>query len=235
MLSNTQLNELAGLNAGRYPDFVTAEPYAGGAANPGGVLPPQYTTDGTDVSDVTLCQVGVELRQNPQYNAIRLQLDWINASSRTYAFTIGADVYSYAIAAATPNDAAAALVTEINLDFGGGAANLATTRSLVSTDGVILLWRPDAASVANPTSLTNVSDVDRDTDTCDVTVWGLPYGSSTWFVVGQLEALTITNNWTDLLRVSTLQRICIQVTGVTRSGDWPERVVVHVGPCRVEP
>jgi hypothetical protein len=235
MLSNTQLNELAGLNAGRYPDFVTGEPYAGGSANPGGVLPPQYTTDGTDVSDVTLCQVGVELREIPQYNALRLSVDWA-AGSRTYAFTIGADAYSLTVTTATPNEAAQELATYINEEFTGGAANLATPRTISdATSAVVLIWRQDAASVADPTSLTNVSDVDRDTDTADITVWGLPYGSSTWFVVGQLEALTITNNWTDLLRVSTLQRIFIQVTGVTRSGDWPERLVVHVGPCRVEP
>lgn len=236
MLTNTQLNELAGLNAGRYPEFVTAEPYAGGEANPGGVLPPRFTTDGTDVSDVQLCQVGVELRSIPQYNAIRIELSWA-LGSRTYAFTIAGSSYSVVSGGdATPNDAAVTVASEINANYDASThPYLAVRASTTSTDSTVIIYRLDGATVADPTSLTNVSGVDRDTDTVDMTVWGLPYGSSTWFVVGQLEALTLTSNWTDLLRVSTLQRLYVQVTGITRTGDWPERVVVHVGPCRVEP
>jgi hypothetical protein len=229
-LTDLQLNQLSGQNAGRNPSFTSGEPYAGGGNNPGLVAAPGSLTDGVDVSSAQLAAVAVELRTRPDRNAIRIRLTYA-AGSQTYAFSIGSDAYSITYSATSELDAAQAMVSHVNEEFTGGAPNVA---SLAATGTDIVLYRLDGAALAQPSSLTRVTGVDRDTDAVSITLWGLPQGLETWCVVGQLEGFDLTSSWTDLVRVSPLSRLCVQVTGVDRTGTCPERVVVHIGPCQAE-
>lgn len=231
-LTDLQLNQLAGQNAGRNPAFTSGEPYAGGGDNPGFVTPPGSLTDGVDVSSAQLAVVSVELRKRADRNAIRIALDFA-AGVQTYAFSLGSDAYSITTAGDVVDHIVAAqlMVAHINDEYVGGAPNIA---SLEETGTNIVLYRLDGASLAQPSSLTRVEGVDRDTDAVSITLWGLPQGLDRWCVVGQLEGLDLTQNWADLVRVSPLRRLCVQVTGVDRTGECPERVVVHIGPCQAE-
>jgi len=236
-LTDSQLNQLAALNAGRYPSWQTGEPYLGGGDNPSGLTPPGSSTAGVSVTDIQLAHIALELRRRADRDAVRIVIDR-QAGAATYEFDIGATTYTYSTSGATDASVIANELAGIVFDEGDGyiGARVAFDDEY---DGVIEaaldVWRLDGTRPTAPTSPTNVTAGDRSADSVGVTLWGLGTGSEVWTMLEQTEATTITQNWSTFARVSPLARLYVQVTGIDRSSTYKERVRVHVGPCQPEP
>lgn len=222
-LTQSELADLAGLNAGRYPQWTALA-----------LAPkdrPTITTDGIAVADTTITAVAVQLRRDPRRPGIVVEVQGeVPLSNTTYAFTLDGETYSTTItggSVTTLLQLAQAVVSEVI----AGSVHVATVDGSTPTTRGVIIWRVDGAMPGAVSATTNIAETHREEETgAEVTIWGQSAGLPGWYQVGQTTALEVTANWTDIIRSSPLSHIYVQV--VTDDTDAAARY--SLGPCAVQ-
>lgn len=222
-LTQSELADLAGLNAGRFPQWTSL------ALAPKD--PPTISTTGIAVADTTITAVAVQLRRDPRRPGIVIEVpDSIPLVNTTYAFTLDGESYSVTITGGSVSTLLA-VATAVANEVLAGTLHQAVVETALATNRRVVIWRVNSAMPGAVSATTNITEVQREeVNSADVTIWGKSAGLDGWYQVGQTEALSITANWTDIIRSSPLSHIYVQA--VTDDTDAAARY--SLGPCAVQ-
>lgn len=212
-LNTAELAELAGLNAGRNPQWPAAESLALAASNPPG------PSDGVSVAGSTLALVAVDLRRDARYGGAIVRIT--AASAGTYTVTLDGDAYTYIagsgegaddILAGLYQETVASSHTGTLLDLDGDGVNDAL--SVVRGNGVAIATATVSGSLTATLDATQV----------EFAIWMRPTGSARWRSV---TSQVVDRNWLDLLRTSGIDRVYVQALVTDGALSWT------VAPCAV--
>jgi hypothetical protein len=222
-LTQSELADLAGLNAGRNPQWTAL------ALAPKD--PPTISTTGIAVADTTITAVAVQLRRDPRRPGIVIEVPGsIPLVNTTYAFTLDGEAYSVTITGGSVSTLLA-VATAVANEVLAGTLHQAVVETSLPTNRRVVVWRVNSAMPGAISAATNITEVQREEATsAEVTIWGKSAGLDGWYQVGQTERLLIAQNWADIIRTSPLSHMYVQV--VTADGDAAARYAL--GPCAVQ-
>lgn len=230
-LSSTELSDLAGLNAGRNPEWGTEQTatirlvetiYPNNA--------PSSITDGLDVSGATLALVSVDLHDIPGRGSVVFSLgpdEWEEDWSETFQIVVNGQTYG-TTGNSTEAQVYTALAADINTTVDPPHEAVINYAEDGETPVSLTVYRTSNAGPVGGASMTsNISLIRTEGSTAAFRIWGLPTNSSRWRCL-HTEPYEITENWLELFRVSPLRRIYVQVTSSDGELRW------NVAPCRAE-
>jgi hypothetical protein len=222
-LTQSELADLAGLNAGRNPQWTAL------ALAPKD--PPTISTTGIAVADTTITAVAVQLRRDPRRPGIVIEVPGsIPLVNTTYAFTLDGEAYSVTITGGSVSTLLA-VATAVANEVLAGTLHQAVVETSQATNRRIVVWRVNSAMPGAVSATTNITEVQREEETsAEVTIWGKSAGLDGWYQVGQTDTLAITANWTDIIRSSPLSHIYVQAV----TDDTSAAARYSLGPCAVQ-
>ena len=222
-LTQSELADLAGLNAGRFPQWTAL------ALAPKD--PPTISTTGIAVADTTITGVAVQLRRDPRRPGIVIEVpDSIPLVNTTYAFTLDGEAYSVTITGGSVSTLLA-VAQAVASEVLSGTVHQAVAETALPTNRRVVVWRTNSAMPGAVSATTNITEVQREEEaSAEVTIWGKSAGLDAWCQVGQTDTLAITANWMDIIRSSPLSHVYVQV--VTDDTDAAARYAL--GPCAVQ-
>lgn len=222
-LTQSELADLAGLNAGRFPQWTAL------ALAPKD--PPTISTDGIAVADTTITALAVQLRRDPRRPGIVIEVpDSIPLTNTTYAFSLDGEAYSVTITGGSVSTLLA-VATAVANEVLAGEVHQAVPETALPTNRRVIVWRVNSTMPGAVSATTNITEVQREEATsAEVTVWGKSAGLDGWHQVGQTEALAITANWMDIIRSSPLSHMYVQVV----TDDTSAAARYSLGPCAVQ-
>ena len=225
-LNDTQLSQLAGLNAGRYPLW----PAAPGTVVDAAASVPSSLSDGIDVEDEQTALVALDLQEDPSEPSIYVSVSSV-ADSTLYRITADATNYDYTSDAdATEDEILDGLVAAVAAGAGTHSAERVTTGETEE----IRVWRADGAIIASPSSSTELEDPVVDATSVEFVVWALPAvpGAAAtdarrrWRAIGT-ASVTATRNYLELWGTSGIERLAVQPITVDGRCRW------SIAPCQV--